>query len=54
LDVEISFSPRLSEDEEEWAFDVCKMNMEEVSDAFNYFYYYKTSFLCLVMDSVPP
>jgi hypothetical protein len=28
--------------------------MEEVSDAFNYFYYYKTSFLCLVMDSVPP
>jgi hypothetical protein len=33
LNVDISFSPRLTEDEEEWAFDVCKMNMEEVSIA---------------------
>ena len=31
LNVEITFSPRLSEDEEEWAFDIVKSNMEEVS-----------------------
>lgn len=31
LDVDITFSPRLTEDEEEWAFDVVKSNMEEVS-----------------------
>jgi hypothetical protein len=30
LNVDITFSPRLTEDEKEWAFDVVKSNMEEV------------------------
>ena len=30
LNVEIAFSPRLTEDEEDWAFDIIKSNMEEV------------------------
>lgn len=31
LNVEIAFSARLTEDEEDWAFDIIKSNMEEVS-----------------------
>lgn len=31
LNVEITFSARLTEDEEDWAFDIIKSNMEEVS-----------------------
>jgi hypothetical protein len=35
LNVDISFSARLTEDEEDWAFDIVKSNMEEVrSPAF--------------------
>jgi hypothetical protein len=31
LNVDINFSPRLTEEEKEWAFEIARDNMEEVS-----------------------
>jgi GNAT superfamily N-acetyltransferase len=36
LDVEISFSAKLTKDEADWAFDVVQANMEEIYDASGY------------------
>ena len=51
LNVDITFSPRLSEDEAEWAFDIVKSNMEEMNQSrstddicFHYFIPPLTSF----------